>query len=133
MDRELDGARTGPKWLRDARAAGVLVDTLRRGDQELGHYLLRAFVVMPNHVHVLIEPRIDPVHVLKGIKGTAARAINRVLCRTGQPLWQDESFDRWVRNEAEFGRIRAYIERNPVKAGFVSRPEDWPWSSAAVR
>ena len=131
MDRELDMARTGPKWLRDARAASALVDALRRGDHELGHFVLHAFVVMPNHAHVLIEPRIDPVRVLKGIKGTAARAINRVLCRTGRPLWQDESFDHWVRNEAEFERIRAYIERNPVAAGLVSRAEEWPWSSAA--
>jgi REP element-mobilizing transposase RayT len=75
----------------------------------------------------------DPVRALKGIKGTAAREINRILERTGHPFWQDESFDRWVRSESEFERIRAYIERNPVKAGFVSEPRDWPWSSAAVR
>jgi len=131
MDRELDRARTGPTWLSDSRVAGAVVATLRRGDHELGHYRLDAFVVMPNHAHILIEPRIDPVRVLKGIKGTAARACNLVLGRTRQPFWQDESFDRWVRNDPEFERIRAYIERNPVAAGLVSRPEDWPWSSAA--
>jgi putative transposase len=133
IDRELDRAQTGPRWLQDARAAKVVVETLLRGDRELGHYNLRAFVVMPNHVHILNERRMDPVRALKGIKGTTAREINRILGRTGRPFWQDESFDRWVRNESEFDRIRAYIERNPVKAGFVSDPEDWPWSSAAVR
>ena len=133
MDRELDRARTGPKWLSDPRVAGTVVATLRRGAGELLHYRLHAFVVMPNHVHVLLEPRIDAVRALKGIKGTASRECNLVLGRTRQPFWQDESFDRWVRNEAEFERIRAYIERNPVAAGLVSRPEDWLWSSAASK
>lgn len=133
MDRELDAARTGPRWLQDARVAGALVEMLRRGERELSHYRLHAFVVMPNHAHILMEPLVDPMRALKGIKGSAARAINRILRRTGRPVWQDESFDHWVRNEAEFERIRAYIERNPVAAGLVSRPEDWPWSSAADR
>jgi putative DNA methylase len=53
------------------------------------------------------------------------------LGRTGEPFWQDESHDRWVRNEREFNRIVAYIEENPVSAGLATPPEDWPWSSAA--
>jgi hypothetical protein len=48
-------------------------------------------------------------------------------------FWEDESFDHWVRDEAELVRIRTYIERNPVTAGLVERAEDWPWSSAAKR
>jgi hypothetical protein len=50
---------------------------------------------------------------------------------TGSYFWQDESFDHWVRNPAEWEKIRTYIERNPVSAGLVARPEDWPWSSAS--
>src|SRR6267378_54206 len=46
------------------------------------------------------------------------------------PLWQDESFDHWVRNSAEFERVRYYIEWNAVHASLVARPEDWKWSSA---
>jgi hypothetical protein len=49
---------------------------------------------------------------------------------TGQPFWQDESYDRVVRDEAEFGRIMRYIEMNPVTAGMAATPEDFPWSSA---
>ena len=49
----------------------------------------------------------------------------------GKHFWQDESFDHWVRTPAEFNRIRSYIEGNPVSAGLASRPEGWPWSSAA--
>jgi len=49
---------------------------------------------------------------------------------TGQPFWQDESYDRLVRNDTEFERIVHYIERNPVTAGLVGIPEEFPWSSA---
>jgi len=67
------------------------------------------------------------------LKGYTAREANRILGRTGQHFWQEESFDHWSRDEDEFFRIIAYIENNPVKAGLVTRPEDWQWSSAAER
>ena len=69
--------------------------------------------------------------VTQWIKGASAREANRILNRAGCPFWQDESFDHWCRNEAEFARIKQYIEWNPVKAGLVKRPDDWPWSSAS--
>jgi hypothetical protein len=53
-----------------------------------------------------------------------------MLNRRGEKFWQDEFFDRIVRNDSEFGRIEQYIEWNPVKAGLVARPELFPWSSA---
>ena len=85
---------------------------------------------MPNHVHVLLLPGIAPKRLLQSIKGVTAREANRVLGRTGQSFWQRESYDRWVRDQHEWDRIAAYIENNPVKAGLVSRAEDYPWSSA---
>ncbi|HEX8847496.1 MAG TPA: hypothetical protein VF791_22830, partial [Pyrinomonadaceae bacterium] len=66
----------------------------------------------------------------KTIKGFTAREANKLLNLTGQPFWQDESYDRWVRDETELKRIIRYIEHNPVSAGLVAKPEDWPWSSA---
>ena len=53
-----------------------------------------------------------------------------MLGLTGQPFWQDESYDRLVRNDTEFERIADSIEMNPVKAGLVATPEEYPWSSA---
>jgi len=53
-----------------------------------------------------------------------------MLGLTGQPFWQDESYDHLVRSDAELERIREYIESNPVKAGLVAAPESWQWSSA---
>jgi REP element-mobilizing transposase RayT len=132
MDAELDRGACGPVWLRDPEIAGYVEDAIFRGE-ELGYYQLDTYVVMPNHVHVLLWPRMPLARITGGIKGVSARNANAALGRVGMHFWEDESFDHWVRNEAELVRIRAYIERNPVSAGLVERPEDWPWSSAAKR
>jgi putative transposase len=87
---------------------------------------------MPNHVHLLITPLVSPARLLKSLKGATAREANRVLRRTGEPFWQKESYDHWVRNGSEIEKIRAYIEMNPVKAGLVKDPRLFPWSSASV-
>jgi REP element-mobilizing transposase RayT len=118
-------------YLRQPAIAQVVVDSIHKGVQ-LAHFELHAYVVMGNHVHLLIRPRIDPSHLLKSLKGATAREANRVLGRTGEPFWQKESYDHWVRNSAEFSRIRAYIENNPVRAGLVAAAEEYPWSSAGV-
>ena len=70
--------------------------------------------------------------VTRTLKGYTARQANLALGRTGQPFWQSRSFDRWVRNEQEFGRIVQFIESNPVKAGLAQAPPLWPWSSATA-
>ncbi len=131
-DSELDKALSGPVWLKDPRVAWCVVKTLRRGE-ELGHYALYSFVVMANHVHVLLAPKVAVSRITNGIKGVTSRQANKLLGRTGKRFWQDESFDHWVRNEIEFERIRAYVERNPISAGLVTKPGDWPWSSAWQR
>ena len=92
-----------------------------------------AFAIMANHVHVLLLPRVPTSRLLKSLKGCTAYQPNRVLGRTGEPFWQRESYDHWVRNQEEWRRIAAYIENNPVKAGLVKAPEQWPFSSARFR
>lgn len=128
-DRQLDKASMGPHWLRDPEIASHVRDSLLRG-VELGHYTLHAYVVMPSHVHVLLDPVVPLRRITGGIKGVSARDANASLGRVGKPFWQDESFDHWIRNGAQFERVRNYIEQNPVKAGLASSPEDWRWSSA---
>jgi len=128
-DRMLDAASSGPLWLNDPEIAGHALRALHRGSH-LGHYALRAFVIMPNHVHVLLDPFV-PLHQLTiGIKGVSARGANARLARTGKRFWQDESFNHWIRGPGQFARIHAYIENNPVKARSCANPQDWPWSSA---
>lgn len=133
LDRELDKARYGPTWLKDARSAKIVADSLHYGAEELNLYRLSAYVVMSNHVHILIWPKALLYRITKSIKGYTARECNKLLARTGETFWQEESFDHSVRNEDSFYRIKRYIERNPVKAGLVKDPEDWPWSSAVRR
>jgi type I restriction enzyme R subunit/putative DNA methylase len=130
FDRSLDQAAQGPKWLNDARIAQFVVDTLLAGEQERNFYRLRAWVIMPNHVHVLWLPQVPIPSITRWLKGSTARKANLLLCRTGSCLWQDESYDHWVRTADELEKIVRYIESNPVRAGFVATPEAWRWSSA---
>jgi REP element-mobilizing transposase RayT len=112
--------------------ASIVVASLKRGEQ-LTQYELGAYVVMPNHVHNLLLPKISPSRLMQSLKGVTARDANRILGRTGETFWQAESYDHWVRDEKEWRRIAAYIEDNPVKAGLVSLAEDYKWSSAGER
>jgi putative transposase len=130
MDRELDKAATGPRWLQVDRVAQCVVDTLHYGEKQLGLYELEAWVLMVNHVHILIDPKAKLQKITKSIKNYSARQANAILGRTGQPFWKEESYDRWVRGPKEMGKIVQYIEQNPVAAGLVERAEDWRWSSA---
>jgi len=130
FDQHLDHSQSGPLWLKDPRIADSVVNTLRKGQNELHQYILHAYVVMANHIHVLLVPQVALPRITHGVKGVTSRNGNRILGRTGQPFWQDESFDHWARDSAEEERIRKYIESNPVKAGLAAKPEDWPWSSA---
>jgi len=132
MDRVLDRAFSGPRWLAELRIAELISETLESGEHTWKWYELFAFVVMPNHVHALLRPLVRPARIMQRVKGSSAQAANAVLGRTGLSFWQDESYDHWVRNSTEFDRIKAYIESNPVRAGLARTAEDWPWSSAAL-
>lgn len=130
MDRELDKPGFGPVWLKDHLVAKCVVNAFHFAQDELRLYELRSYVVMPNHVHLLIIPAAQLARTTHTIKGYTAREANKILGRTGCPFWQYESYDHWVRNEAEMEKIARYTEHNPVSAGFVTRPEEWLWSSA---
>jgi len=129
----LDHHRFGPAWLKNPSIAQCVQSSILKGANELQQYALLAYVVMPNRVHLLIEPVLSLERITRGIKGTTAHEANRILKRTGVPFWQGESFDHWVRTPAEGEKICTYIENNPVKAGLANSPEQWPWSSAAKR
>jgi len=131
LDRQLDRAACGPLWLKDPRVAEVVVEALRRGEAERKLYRLCAYVVMANHVHVLLEPLAPLGRITHWIKGCSAHQANRILGLRKQSFWQHESYDHWARDERECHRIVRYIESNPVSAGLVSCIEEWPWSSAS--
>ncbi|HET8922629.1 MAG TPA: transposase [Candidatus Acidoferrum sp.] len=129
FERCLDSGNYGPTWLSNEKVAALVAEAMQNADS-LRLCKIHAYIVMPNHVHMLLEPGAELARITKLIKGGTARAANKILRRTGKSFWQDESFDHWIRTSAEFERVRAYIERNPVKAGLAQRPEDWKWSSA---
>ncbi len=108
------------------------MDSLHYAAESLRRYDLHAYVVMPNHVHVLITPLAPVEKIAHSLKGYTAREANALAGRTGLPFWQHESYDHWVR-DGEFERIRRYIELNPVRAGLVGEAHLFPWSSAARR
>ena len=129
-DRALDRAQTGPLWLTNPRIANCVIAALEAA-AEGKMFVLHAYAIMANHVHVLLAPQLPIAQITMQIKGTTSREANLILKRTGSSFWQDESFDHWIRNPEEWQRIRTYIENNPVAAGLVKNPEDWPWSSAS--
>ncbi|MDO6682418.1 transposase [Oceanobacter sp. 5_MG-2023] len=95
-------------------------------------YQLIAWVVMPNHVHLLIrvlngESLSRIVHSWKSYTG---KKISALLTGSPPSIWQPDYWDRYIRNEAHFQRAIEYIHQNPVKAGLVKNAEDWRWSSA---
>jgi len=132
MDRLLDRGANGPAPPR-AELAGMVVATLHDGERRFHRYQFHAYVVMPNHVHLLVTPRVAATRWLAPLKGFTSYRANEMLSSHGQAFWQDESYDHLAPSAAQFDRIRSYIEENPVHAGLVCEALQHPWSSAASR
>jgi REP element-mobilizing transposase RayT len=82
MDRLRDAQRTGPAYLQIGQIAEIVVRAIHRGAER--HYLLHAWVVMPNHVHLLLTPRVAAAELLRRLKGSSAREANLALQRVGR-------------------------------------------------
>ena len=107
---------SGSGILRDPALANIVADALRYFDGQ--RYELTSFVVMPNHVHVLLRPlgshRLGDI--LRSWKLFSARQINRETGKSGR-LWQKDYWDRLIRDETHFLECLEYIRENPGKAG----------------
>jgi type I restriction enzyme R subunit len=138
----------------DERLARIVVDAMYffAGTR----YELLAFVVMPSHLHWVFRPmrtwveslntdrqvgnlppqggrlRTPRERIVQSLNRFTAGECNRLLGKQGA-FWQHESYDHWVRDAEELERIIGYVEANPVKAGLVKSPTDWPFSSARDR
>ncbi|MGH9902946.1 MAG: REP-associated tyrosine transposase [Pyrinomonadaceae bacterium] len=122
----------GSSWLKDARVASMIQEALLHFDGS--RYKLSAWVVMPNHLHLILTPHVEYQlsKILHSLKSYTAHEANRILRREGK-LWQDDYFDRYIRDPEHFAAAVAYVESNPVKAGLCRRVDDWPYSSARLR
>ncbi len=112
----------GECHLKNPTVAEMVEESLMFYDEK--KYRLFAWCIMPNHVHAVLHifPRQDLSEITHSWKSFTAHEANKILKRTGK-FWQSESFDRIVRDEAEFYRTIEYILENPVKAGL----QNWRW------
>ena len=129
VERYLDKG-AGECHLRRPEIANMVADALKFFHDK--QYVLDEWVIMPNHVHLILWPMPNRTlsEILKSRKRQTARQANLILGRTGERFWQPEPYDHWIRNDAEKARIQRYIRNNPVAAGLCKAPEEWRWSSA---
>jgi putative transposase len=121
----------GACLLRRDDCAAIVAACLQARDG--ADYHLQAWVVMPNHVHVLIEPLVDLARIVQAWKSVSSRRIVGVLgAARPRVVWQREYWDRYIRDERHRQRAVGYIHANPVSAGLAVRGELWKWSSAGA-
>jgi len=128
IQKALDLGR-GVVHLKDPRIAHLVSEAILKFDGE--RFELLAWVLMPNHVHILLRTCKGYAlkDVIHSIKSFTASEANRLLERKGR-FWSPDYFDRFIRDRTHYTRTIEYIENNPVAAGLCSRPEEWPWGSA---
>jgi putative transposase len=125
-------ARTanGMPLFRDGAVAELFLHELQRCQERLG-FLLLSFVVMPDHVHLLLVPgsSADLSRVMQHIKGGFARLLNVARGSSGA-VWQQRFFEAAARTEVQLERWISYIQENPVKGRLAATPSAYPFSSA---
>ena len=132
--------------LRHPAMAAVVEDTLLKFDNQ--KYKLIAWCVMPNHVHVLIDPLISLKRIVQswksytgrwafahcaelGLRAPKRATHNHCATEDSQNIfWMPDYWDRFIRNKDHLQNTIDYIHNNPVKAGLCPTPEQWQWSSA---
>ena len=147
----LHEANDGRMWLGESAVRQIVADKLLEDDSK--KYRLDAFSIMSNHVHVVFKPNISEANlteikvlnrpkfvseeatlaeIMQSIKGVTARKANLYLERSGS-FWEKESYDHYIRDDAEFYRIVKYTLNNPVKAKIVNHWKDWKGNFLAER
>lgn len=119
VDRLLDRNMNEPHLLGQARYARIVSRAITRHDGDL--YTLDAWVVVQNHVHLLIEPHTDTRSL-----AIAFMDETEELCET--TLWAREYYEQGVTGDK--AELIHWIENHPVRGSMVTRPEQWKWSSA---
>jgi len=122
---------TQHRWVLPPLARDLVLQHILFDDQRKMH--LHTAIVMPDHVHMLMTPYWNDdgdtyglAWIMKGIKGSSARTVNRAFGRKGT-LWLDESFDHELRSNESIQQKGEYIAMNPVRAGLCATPDEYPW------
>ncbi len=127
-DDSIHNEKASIHYLKEPAIVNILKNEFHRLDNI--EYKLIAYTIMSNHFHLSFELNKENSgisKIMKSIKGRSALLINRQLNRSGK-LWQDESYDRWIRDDVELYFIIKYILENPVKAGLAKHWQDWQFS-----
>jgi putative transposase len=113
--------------LTTTEACNLFLASLERVRQQYG-LLVYGYVVMPEHVHLLVNEPEAPglARALQSMKQSVAR---QLALRAAEPFWQQRYYDFNVWSERKFVEKLRYIHRNPVTRGLVAQPQDWAWSS----
>ena len=90
----------------------------------------RQLSILDRHLPPLATPALAQPKLTKSLKGITSKRANTILAMTGSCFWQEESYNRLVRNEREIEKIQSYIEENPVRAGLALKANEYRWSSA---
>jgi len=111
--------------------AELMMDVLLRYREQM-RYVLHEFVIMPDHLHLLLTPGADISleRALQLIKGGFSYRLGKA--KTGL-IWQESFTNHRIRDEHDYERHAGYIRMNPVRARLVERPEMYPYSSASAR
>lgn len=111
--------------------ANIVVDQIV-SCRDRGFYKLHAFVVMPDHLHILLTPS-ETTTVEKAMQMIKGGSAHRMGVKKPQPfpIWHAGFYDRWMRDAGEYRGSKRYIEQNPVVAKLVERSEDYAFSSAS--
>jgi REP element-mobilizing transposase RayT len=134
----------GKCWLKYPEIAQLVANKLHSFDKI--KYNLICFCIMPNHVHLIIDPRgfhiqsdsnrygasrMYPLtEAMRFIKGSTARECNSALQRNGK-FWQHETYDHYIRDDDELDKIIKCVLYNPCHAGLVNNWTNWPFSYIA--
>ena len=112
------------------RMAKLLIDVLLHYRSER-KYLLHEFVVMPNHIHLLISPvSISSARAMQFIKGGFSYRAKKELA-VNMEIWERGYVEHRVRDAGDYLHHVDYIRQNPVRARLAERPESYPYSSAS--
>jgi putative transposase len=128
-DNLLHTSETGGRYLLLPPVADICRTAMHYPDGK--SYKLICYCIMPNHIHLVFEllpsDKKNVGKIMQSIKRFSARKSNLLLNRTGT-FWQEESYDRLVRDDRELYNVRRYVLLNPVKAGLTDDWQSWQYT-----
>jgi REP element-mobilizing transposase RayT len=120
---------TAKAYLTEPRVAAAVTESIAHM-RAAGLWEAFEYVIMPNHLHLLFAVTGGSLRsTMLSFKRWTARQAKTILSLSELHFWQNESFDHWVRSDAEFEKTIEYIRMNPVKARLANDYRDWPYGS----